>query len=206
MTWWIGVTRWSICFLYVNSAEIWRLTWQNLYHSAWLRVNQCVGKQISKWSERDLEVINRILSFRPCWKFSTMKTIHLRERKASKEFAPVLQTEPRIMSLWCQTHVIHYFSLHKENLVYDVASDIRRVSPDWRQVFLASAVPAELYARRMRRFCSATVSTYQIYIFFTIGSGCNAWMQKTQTTRWLIFGLLWLQFLSFYQPDCRLER
>lgn len=72
--------------------------------------------------------------------------IHLHQRKASKEFAPLLQSEPHVMTLWRRAYVIHYFCLHKENLVYDVASDIGGVSPDWRQVLLASAVPAEPYS------------------------------------------------------------
>lgn len=39
------------------------------------------------------------------------------------------------------------------------------VSPDWRQVLLASAVPAEPYVRQMRHSRSATVSTYRIFLF-----------------------------------------
>ena len=125
---WTGVNLWSICVPYVNCAEIWLLTWPNFYHITWLRVNPAHPQENErvKWRESDLEVINRILAFCPRWKFSTMKTIHLRERKASKEFAPTLQTEPHVMILWRRTYVIHYFCLHKENLVYDVGSDIGR--------------------------------------------------------------------------------
>lgn len=132
-----------------------------------------------KWSESGLEVINRILTFRPCWKFSTMKMIHLGERKAPKEFAPMPQTESHVMILWWRTYVIHYFYLHKENLVYDVASDTggggqsrletgvaRQHSPSWA-VFTADEALS----------LGNSVHIPNIFIF-TIGPGCTAWTQE----------------------------
>lgn len=131
-----------------------------------------------KGSESDLEGINRILTFCLCCRFSTMKMIHLWERKASKEFAPMLQMEPHVMILWRRTYVIHYFCLHKENLVYDVASDIgggqsrletgvaRHCSPSWAVLAADEALSL-----------GSNVHIPNIFIF-TIGPGRNSWTQE----------------------------
>lgn len=156
-----------------------------------------------KWSESGLEVINRILTFRPCWKFSTMKMIHLGERKAPKEFAPMPQTESHVMILWWRTYVIHYFYLHKENLVYDVASDTGGGSV---QTGDRCCSPAQSQLSRIhggwgafaRQQCPHTK-----YFYFYNRPRVHRVDARTQTPRWLIFGPPWLQFILFYQLVCR---
>lgn len=85
-------------------------------------------------------------------------------------------------------HMLSTISVCTKKILFTMWPQKLRVSPDWRQVLLASALPAEASARWMRRFRSATASTYQIFLCFTTDPRVHREDARIQTPRWLTPG------------------